>query len=90
MMPSHLGPKSPRVTNANHEIRQYAQVLKWWLALLFKFSLNPQMDFAIWITHSLREGLGELAKLKNVLEDRQPPNVEAWGIYSPLEKLAIL
>ena len=48
------------------------------------------MDFTIWITHSLREGLGELAKLKNVLEDRQPPNVEAWGIYSPLEKLAVL
>ena len=27
-MPSHLGPKSPRVTNANHEIDKYAQVLK--------------------------------------------------------------
>ena len=51
------------------------------------------MDLAIWITHSLREGLGELAKLKNVLGDQQnqqPPKVEAWGIYSPLEKLAVL
>ena len=27
-MPSRLGPKSPRVTNANHEINKYAQVLK--------------------------------------------------------------
>ena len=26
--PSRLGPKSPRVTNANHEIDKYAQVLK--------------------------------------------------------------
>ena len=26
--PSHLGPKNPRVINANHENRQYAQVLK--------------------------------------------------------------
>jgi hypothetical protein len=26
--PSRLGPKDPRVTNANHENRQYAQVLK--------------------------------------------------------------
>ena len=40
------------------------------------------MDLAIWITHSLREGLGELAKLKNMLEDQQnqqPPKVEVWG-----------
>ena len=26
--PNRLGPKSPRVTNANHEIDKYAQVLK--------------------------------------------------------------
>ena len=26
--PSRLGPKNPRVTNANHEINKYAQVLK--------------------------------------------------------------
>ena len=67
-------------------------MLKLWLALNFKFSLNPQIDFAIWITHSLREGLEELAKLKDVLEDQQnqqPPKVEAWGIYSPLGKLAV-
>ena len=47
------------------------------------------MDLAIWITHTLREGLGELAKLKNMLEDQQnqqPPKVEAWGIYSHLGK----
>ena len=49
----------------NHE-KDYAQVLKWWLALFFKFSLNPQMDLAIGMNHSLKEGLGELAKLKNV------------------------
>ena len=56
-------------------------MLKWWLALFFEFSLNPQKDLAIWMNHSLREGLGELAKLKNVLEDQQnqqPPKVEAW------------
>ena len=50
--------------------------------LSFLISLNPLIDLAIWITHSLREGLGELAKLKNVLEDQQnqqPPKVEAWG-----------
>ena len=47
------------------------------------------MDFAIWITHSLREGLGELARLKNMYvyqQNQQPPKVEAWGIYSPLGK----
>ena len=69
-------------------------MLKWWLSLFFKFSLNPQMDFAIWITHSLREGLGELAKLKNMLEDhqnQQPPKVKAWGVFiAPLKKLAII
>ena len=54
-------------------------MLKWWLALNFEFSLNAQIDLAIWITHSLSEGLGELAKLKDVLEDQQPPKVEAWG-----------
>ena len=47
------------------------------------------MDFVIWITHSLREGLGELAKLKNMLENQQPLKVEAWGYYSPFEKLAV-
>ena len=68
-------------------------MLKWWLALNFKFSLNPLMDLAIWITHSLREGLGELARLKNMYynqQNQQPPKVEAWGgIYSPFEKLAV-
>ena len=68
-------------------------MLKWWLALFFKFSLDPQIDFAIWITHSLREGLGELARLKNVYvyqQNQQPPKVEAWGYLWPLEKLAVL
>ena len=76
-MPSHLGPKSLRVTNANHEIDNMHKCSSGWIALFFKFTLNPQMDFAIWITHSLREGFGELARLKNVLEDQQPPKVEA-------------
>ena len=63
-------------------------MLKWWLALNFE-SLNPLIDLAIWITHSLREGLGELARLKNMYcnqQNQQPPKVEAWGIYSPLGK----
>ena len=50
------------------------------------------MDLAIWITHSLKDGLVELAKLKNVYcnqQNQQPPKVEAWGIYSPIEKLAV-
>ena len=52
------------------------------------------MDLTNLITHSLREDLGELAKLKNMLEDQQnqqPPKVEAWGVFiAPLEKLAVL
>ena len=62
---------------------------KWWLALFFKFSLNPQMDFAIWITHSLREGLGELARLKMCMCISRISSLQRWrlgGIYSPLGK----
>ena len=82
MTPSRLGPKSPRVTNANHKIDNMHKYSSGWIALFFKLSLNPQMDFVIWITHSLREGLGELARLKNVClsqQNQQPPKVEAWG-----------
>ena len=64
-------------------------MLKWWLALFFKFSLNPQMDFAIWITHSLREGLGELARLKTCMCISKINSFQMWrlgGIYSPLGK----
>ena len=50
---------------------QYAQVLKWWLALFFEFSLNPQKNWAIWMNHSLRECWRMFARLKNVLEDQQ-------------------
>ena len=55
-------------------------MLKWWFALFFEFSLNPQKDLAIWMNHSLREGLGELARLKNMSlnqQNQQPPKVEA-------------
>ena len=81
-MPNRLELKSPRVTNANQEIDNMHKCSSGWIALFFKFSLNRQMDFAIWITHSLREGLEELARLKNVYvyqQNQQPPKVEVWG-----------
>ena len=47
------------------------------------------MDFAIWITHSLREGLGELQGSKCVcvlVESAASKGGGLGGIYSPLEK----
>ena len=81
-MPSCLGPKSPRVTNVNHEIDNMHNCSSGWTALFFEFSLNPQMDLAIGMNHSLRKGWRVFARLKNVLEDQQnqqPSKVEAKG-----------
>ena len=47
------------------------------------------MDFVIWITHSLREGFGELARLKTCIATSRISSIQRWrlgGIYSPLEK----
>ena len=64
-------------------------MLEWWLALFFEFSLNLQIDFAIWITHSLREGLGELARLKMCVYVSRISSLQRWrlgGIYSHFRK----
>jgi hypothetical protein len=63
-----------------------------WFAHKFEFLSTHKMDFIIGITNSLREGWRVFSKLKNVSsvqQNQQPPKVEAWGIYSPLSKLAI-
>jgi hypothetical protein len=68
-------------------------VLKKWLALNFKFSLNPLIDLAIWINHSLREGLRVFARLENVEGVSRINSLQRWrlgGIIAPLEKLAVL
>jgi hypothetical protein len=46
LMPRHLGPKSPRVTNANHEINKYAQVLKGGLLSILNLT-QPTMDLQV-------------------------------------------
>ena len=60
-MPSHLGPKSPRVINANHEINKNAQVLKGGLLSIESHSTH-KMDFA-----SLNQSLTK-RRLESVLK----------------------
>jgi len=44
-MPSRLGPKSSRVTNANHEIDKYMHKRSMVACSQFRISLNPQVGF---------------------------------------------
>jgi hypothetical protein len=46
LTPRHLGPKSPRVTNVNHEINKYAQVLKGGLLSILNLT-QPTMDLQV-------------------------------------------
>ena len=87
-MPSHLGPKSPRVTNVNHKIDGMHKCLSGGL-LSFLNSLNPQMDFTIWITRSLREGWESWQGSKTCMCISRFSSLQRWrlgGIYSPLGK----
>jgi hypothetical protein len=61
--PSHLGPKSPRVTNANHEIDKNAQVLKGGLLLIW-ISLNPQDGFCNLDQSPTKKGLESVLKVQ--------------------------
>ena len=67
-MSSRLGLKSPRITNANHEIDKYAQVLKGGLLLILNLTQPTRWILQVWINHSLREGWRVFSRLKNVWE----------------------
>ena len=79
--PNRLGPKSPRVTNANHEIDNMHKFSSGLIGLFLNFSQSTN-GFGN-LDHTLtKRGLGELARLKNVYcnqQNQQPPKVEAKG-----------
>ena len=80
-MPNSLGPKSPRVTNANHEIDNMHKCSSGWIALFLNFT-QPTIWFGKFDQSLTKRGLGELARLKNVYvyqQNQQPPKVEVWG-----------
>ena len=63
MTPSRVGPKSPRVANANHEINKYAQVLK--DGLLSILNLTQPKDGFCNLDQSLtKRGLESVLKAK--------------------------
>ena len=67
-------------------------MLKWWLALYFEFSLNPLIDLAIWINHSLREGFRVFARLENVEGISRISSLQVWrvGVFiAPMGKLVV-
>ena len=60
-MPNRLGPKSPRVTNANHEIDNMHKCSSGWIALFFNFS-QPTNWFGN-LDHTLtKRGFGRVGK----------------------------
>ena len=68
--PSCLGPKSPRVTNANHEIDKYAQVFKDGLLSILNLTQPKRWILQVWNNHSLREGWRVFSRLKNMSESQ--------------------
>ena len=80
-MPSCLGPKSPRVTNANHEIDNMHKFSSGLIGLFLNFSQSTN-GFGN-LDHTLtKRGFERVGKAKNMLEDQQnqhPPKVEAKG-----------
>ena len=91
-MPSHLGPKSPRVTNANHEIDNMHKCSSGWVAHFLNFS-QPTNGFGN-LDHILtKRGFGRVGKAQKY--DRKSAESAAskgggLGVFiAPLEKLAV-
>ena len=60
-MPNCLGPKSPRVTNANHEIDNMHKCSSRWIALFLNFS-QPTNGFGNLDNTLTKRGFGRVVK----------------------------
>ena len=90
--PNHLGPRSPRVTNANHERDNIHKCSSGWIALFLKF-IEPTIWFGKFDQSLTKRGLGELARLKNVYVSAESAASKGGGLevfIAPFEKLAVL
>ena len=85
-MPSRLGPKSPRVTNANHEIDKYTQVLKGGLLSILNLTQSTRWiyKFEGWLALNFESHSTHKMDFANWINHSLR---EGWRVFSRLKNM---